>query len=395
MIPPSLRLLIEASRPSRPDPSGRARSGGGIGLAVDGLDWDDVLARSRAEGLRPLLHRRLKDLGVVPPPAVDETLADAYRSVLRDNLARYGLLAALLRECRSRGVRVAVTKGARLAEEIYGDAGLRPFLDVDLLVPPADWPRFRAALASTGFEPSPADADAVDPARGRLRWLYAPCYARGTLTVEAHLSPLGLYAPLAREEAFWASLRDATVGGGPALVLPAAHELAYLCLHALQHSFERLGWLADVAALSASGRVDWAALARLGRVEGISAPVRHVLRIVNAVWPGTVPAAAVAALPAGGAERAVLELFWPAAKVAARSPLPSYPYYAPTLFALWRRRNPWAAVRALGAILSPPRAWVAATYRIPDRPWPMARHYLWRFAWPAEVFGRRVLGRSR
>ncbi len=340
-----------------PGPAARAEA---VRLAAGVRDWDRVLARAEAEGLRPLLYWGLRDsAGAVPAP-VREALRRAFLRNLARNTQLFRELEPALDAIRGAGLRVALTKGARLALDVYPDPALRPFWDVDLIVHPADWASLRRILDRLGFA-GPSVGAAGDAAGPRvLDWSFSPYFRKGPLFLEFHAHPLGLHFPVRGADGFWASAGRLRVCGTEALVLPAECEMCHLAVHAQQHSYSRLVWLADIAALAGRPGLDWDRVVRVAREARVRGPVHHGLRLAEALWPGAVPPGCLAALRPGPVEAAGLRWLWPEAAVARRAPAPDWPYYMPSLFSLWERKDPVLALRTVAGILFPPQAWLAA-----------------------------------
>jgi hypothetical protein len=274
------RLLI---RFSRIDPGERSFSLARETLSLH-VNWDAFIRKSVQEGVAPLIYRNLRSLrGLVPGKALDDLGSVFYRNALR-NERLYWTASALFRDIHRFGLRVAVTKGARLALTLYPDRGLRAFADIDLFVHPEDWPALRKILDEKGFEANSARQSRFDPRDRSLHWTFSPYYRLGDLLIELHFSYLGLHLPFLSEDDLWASAGTAKNGDIEIPVLSPEYELCYLCLHALQHSYSRLLWLTDIAEHASRGNVDWDRAAGICRAEGITAGVRHGLDLVNALY---------------------------------------------------------------------------------------------------------------
>lgn len=384
----SSRLLVLCARPGD-DAGGRSEA---LRLAAAVRDWDMALAKAEREGLLPLLYWALRD----DPGAVPGTVMERLRLAFLRNLARttqiYRELELFLESVRRSGLRAALTKGGRLALDVYPDTALRPFWDVDFVVHPADWPGLRAILGRLGFVEAVSGAVAdPGPAGQSLDWTYSPYFKKGSLFLEFHGSPLGLHFPGASGDGFWSSAGRLRVRGTEALVLPAENELCYLCVHAQQHSYDRLIWLADIARLAGRPGLDWGWVCRLTRGERIRGPVFYGLHLTESLWPGCVPPEARQDLRPGPVESAALRLLWPPAATAARSEAQAWPYYMPSLFSLWERREPGLAARTLRQIFFPPKAWLAsATGVAVDSPRLYGR-YAERLLRPALTTARRIM----
>ena len=374
------RLLVLCSRI---DPAPEERREIRELVASPGLDWDGILDEARNEGVAALLYRALRDESGPVPEGIRESLKKFY--VLNSLRVESFLdaLSGVLSGAAEAGVRVVLTKGGRLMESVYGDPGLRPIADLDLLVHPGDWGALRKVLEARGFVDDSRLTS--DPEGSRLRWLYAPYFRRDRVYLEIHFAPLGFHLPLVDEEALWASTRIRRIHGTETRVLAPEHELAYLCAHALQHSFSRLIWLVDIAETCRREKIDGEALVAFCRREGLAAPVYHAFRLVNRLWPGAVPGRWIDLLTPGRLERSILRSLWPEERIAARDASPSHPFYSPTLFAILETRRFFPALMGLANIFFPPAAWVSFTYGVPRRVGPLLRHYAWRLSWPLRL----------
>jgi hypothetical protein len=385
---PLARLLVLGSRLAPgPGTEGEVRR-----LAAAVGDWDALLVRAEDEGVGPLLYWNLRDATGAAPAAVLEALRRAFLRNLARNTVLYRELETFLAPVRRDGLRAALTKGGRLALDVYPDPALRPFWDVDFVVHPADWPAVRRILRGLGFEEAEgASAARTDGAGRALDWTYSPYFRKGPLFLEFHSSPLGLHFPGRDEDGVWSSAGRLAVRGTEALVLPAENELCYLCVHALQHSYERLVWLADIAGLAGRPGLDWDGVVRIAREARVRGPVHHGLSLAGTLWPGSVPGRVLAELRPGPAGAAALRLLWPPGATAARRRVPAWPYYMPSVLSLCERRDPGLAARTLRAIFFPPRAWLAAATGTPEGSLRLYGRYLERLARPALVAARRLV----
>jgi len=349
------RLFVLCSRPA-PGPGAGEEV---LRLAGSVRDWGRALGKAEEEGILPLLYWNLRDVPGAVPAAVLETLR---RSFLR-NLARaaqvYRELELFLESVRRGGLRAALTKGGRLALDLYPEPALRPFWDVDFIVHPSDWPALKKILAATGFTEAAGSGEGPDAADPPLDWAYSPYYRKDSLFLEFHFTPLGLHFPDPEEDGLWSSASRLRVRGTEAMVLPAEHELCYLCVHSQQHSYQRLIWLSDIAEMALRPGLDWDRVLKISRAERVRGPVFYGLHLADTLWPGAVPPGPMAELRPGPFEIAGLRLLWPASQMAARRAAPAWPYYMPSLFSLWERKSPGLAARTMRGILFPPRAWLA------------------------------------
>ena len=384
------RLIVLASRLD-PGPEARREM---TGMLSRGPELSGLAPRAEEEGTLPLLHRNLKDLPGALPAPISEALRSGYLRNLARNTRIYKTLEPFLEAVRAKDLRVALTKGGRLALTVYPDVALRPFWDLDFIVHPADWPAAKIVLGELGYKEASGDDRIFDIGDASLHWAYSPYFMKDGLFLEFHFNFLGLHFPSRSGEGMWSSALRTAAGGTEVAILPAEHELCYLCLHAQQHSYRKLIWMTDIAELAARGDLDWDRVRGLCRDEKIAAPVFHAFRLVNALWPGTLSESLLAGFRPGPVARAGLRFLWPEAAVSARAKVLSWPYYMPTIFSLWERKDLGLARRTLSGILFPPRAWIVQTPGSAGSPVRVYKSYAKRLLRPLFMTVKRMVTRT-
>ena len=99
--------------------------------------WDEVLDIALPHGVAPLLHRALQlgnALDAVPEQS-RVRLEEERRATAFANLRNLGEFRRVAQALREQDIPVIALKGLHLAELVYRDIGLRPMVDMDLLVP--------------------------------------------------------------------------------------------------------------------------------------------------------------------------------------------------------------------------------------------------------------------
>lgn len=146
---------------------------------------------------------------------------------------------------------VALLKGVALARGMYGDAGARPMVDIDLLVPPQEIGRGEELLRRLGYQICVSRRHE----REARRWLHhLPEYRHPQHgdVIELHH---GLVPPSAKvsveSAALWGDVRPITAGAG-VFVLSPADQFLHVMLHLLYSSpiVGRLRQLLDLHVLA-------------------------------------------------------------------------------------------------------------------------------------------------
>lgn len=263
--------------------------------------------------LVPLVWRRLTDAGVEDPDL--PRMKGIHRRTWYLNQQRLDEVARLVAALDAEGIPMLVLKGAALAPLYYGDVGLRPMGDIDLLVPRSRWAQTLGFLAQRGWHPRlypSADvfglgqAEPLDhPTRPMLdlHWLVG---------WEFRLRD----DPDRSTEPFWAGAVPFDPAPGtavPARTLCAADHVLHLCAHATRASgAAMLRGLADVAtvisATTAAGALDWDRLVAQARRYHLTRTVYEVLTYLEWTVHAGIPQPArraLAACPLGVRDRLV------------------------------------------------------------------------------------------
>jgi hypothetical protein len=149
-----------------------------------------------------------------------------------------------------------VVKGPVLAVQAYGDPAMRCYGDLDLLVRQQDIRRATELMSAAGFVPA-VPLSAIDA--GNIPGQYLFSKPDSKLIVELHNDFTLRYFPrrLPLEEFFARQIR-VQVDGQEVPALSVEDELVLICIHGAKHFWERLMWIADVAALvSRQTGMDW------------------------------------------------------------------------------------------------------------------------------------------
>ena len=127
--------------------------------ALSEEEWENVAVTAIALGLAPLLHWRLTQTNLSPPPLTIAKLAVTRQAHAKRNEAIGLQLAEILASCVQHRLPVIVLKGALLAPTVYAEAALRPMNDIDLLFRPQDLAKAGSLLEGLGYAGKHKSAD--------------------------------------------------------------------------------------------------------------------------------------------------------------------------------------------------------------------------------------------
>jgi hypothetical protein len=263
-------------------------------LSENSLNWPDLLRRAENHRVVPLLAERVKNLDPSRvPPEVRATLRESRRVQTVLALQLTAELFHLLEIFAEAGIETLATKGPALSVRCYGDPGMRQYSDLDLVIREKDIRRATQAMLDLGYQPR-VPLSAIDATK--IPGEYAFQKAGTHLLVEFHTERTLRYhpRPLLIEKVF-ERRASVTIDGRDVPALSLEDELVLICVHGAKHFWERLMWIADVAALISSEQPpDWnramAAAREVGAERILRLGLRLALDLLRAELPAQVEA---------------------------------------------------------------------------------------------------------
>lgn len=303
-------FIARALRPPQPEATPEL-----LEIAPQVQDWEALAELCIQNGVAPWVLRciqRSELAALVPDEAVARLRGHARAGALRTLLLSQALEEVLLTLAKE-GITAAVLKGPAIAERYYPDASLRPYGDIDLLVPRAkhdtvtkvchalgyavaeDHGGFHSAMPGTCE--APPEISYVNPEKMASLDIHYD-------HLQVGLEPRSMKGAWERCET-WAFQRASAR-------VPAVNDLfLFLAIHLHRHGFERVIWFKDLDLIMRreGARLDWAWLAEAAREEGVTTLFGTVLRMLNRLLHTPLPEPAKAL--ARASERNLLyRLLW-------------------------------------------------------------------------------------
>lgn len=240
---PELDLLIQCARLEL----GAAQQERIESLVDQKLNWARVLQLAEFHRLTPLLDLHLRSGGWLSDE-VKENLSAKTMGALATNMRIVAELHKLQRQLSAAEVPYLVIKGPVTAYETYGHLGLRPFLDLDVLVKRCDLDKTLSRLQSLGFAPQ-------FPLKPTQHKIYCDHYTEICMWRGEPAFILDLHWELVEPgytfsidpETGWKSRTRVKIDGQEIFTLNDDDWLLFACLHASKHAWSRISWLVDIA----------------------------------------------------------------------------------------------------------------------------------------------------
>lgn len=258
------------------------------------VDFDGVDHGSTR--LLPLVYRNLG------PESFDAEVAGRLKGLYRRSWSHNQLIfkraAAAIGVLEAAGIETIVIKGASLAALSYGDVGVRPMDDVDVLVPIERTREAIEALTAAGWSPGHDDPLAWTEVHHSLGFA-------GSEGGEIDLHWFALWQP-ARDEPLWRASLPMELAGAATRAPCPADQLLLACVHGTPWSpLPPFRWIADAAAVirSAGGALEWERLVAEAERRGLTVACGAALSYLREEFGLAVPESALGRLRAAPASR--------------------------------------------------------------------------------------------
>ena len=220
------------------------------------LDWPALLELAEEHRVLGLVAIQLRDARETAVPlGISQQLKGRHRAQVLFTLRLTAEMYRLLDCFAAAGVETLIIKGPVLSIRGYGDAGLRQYGDLDLIVRDRDILRVTELMMRLGYEPTVA----LSAIRAKkIPGEYNFRQQGSQLLIEFHTERTFRYhpRPLPLERIFRRQTR-VELDGHAIPALSAEDELVLICIHGAKHFWERLSYIADVAALVSRHKLDW------------------------------------------------------------------------------------------------------------------------------------------
>ncbi len=255
----------------------------------DEATWAELVKRARYHGISLLLYAALEKKEWCDVPSfVRVGLLDLYRSSALASATAYYELNALIPLLNASNIPLIVLKGAAVAKWLYPVSALRPFADLDFLIPQTHVEKMSALLQAQGY------VSGNELARGFRAAYYSEMAFHKNATprtaVDLHWN---LFVPLYYRRRmsldwFWQHTQAFSFGAQPARILDATAQFIHLAVHAsLNHqNAPRLIWLYDLALLLThkANELDWDAAIAYTHSAQLAYSVHAMLRQTIETW---------------------------------------------------------------------------------------------------------------
>jgi hypothetical protein len=273
--------LLECAMP-RPSPERFAA------LLKDTSNWSHLLRGAEDHGLISILAERVKNVGPsFVPPEARVKLRELQRSYSVSALQLTAEVFRVLEVFAVWGIDVLLTKGPALSARCYGDPGMRQYGDLDLIIHERDVRRATQSMLELAFDPRVPLA-VIDSKK--MPGEYAFRKSGTDLLIEFHTERTFRYHPRRLQiDKLFERRAFVVIDGRDVPALSLEDELILICVHGAKHFWERLMWIADVAALISRQPLNWDRALAVANEVGAQRILRLGLRLASDLLGAELP----------------------------------------------------------------------------------------------------------
>ena len=264
------------------------------------LNWPLIKRCSSHLGVSCLLYKHLsyeKYARYVPDEAM-RFLKNRYRLESMKNLRLYGRITRILDSMNQANIPIILLKGAFVAKWIYGDIGLRPMSDIDILCREEDVRMVKNKLIELGyaykkeaFFRTPFHEKVLAAQSKHLPPFTEPKAAR----VEVHINIFQEHSHNPKDmERLWEAAIPSRLNGRRFYYLSPEYQLLYLSHHLYGHIVSTgiaLYWFCDIHEVIKryKDKIDWGLLWAMGDSLGAGAQARALFNPLITYWNTSIP----------------------------------------------------------------------------------------------------------
>jgi hypothetical protein len=238
--------------------------------------------------LIPLLKTKLERYKIYMP--VQMKVEEIYAQTRMRNRILFSDLEELLYSFDQAGIETLLLKGSALVPKYYRDPGLRPMVDLDVLVPTAQALNAIHFLESLGYQAEKEKN--VYFSEKLVPFLHGYAFvSRTRAKVDLHWHALPECIRKNDDEDFWKGSISIKLGNSDTRILNPADQILHLCVHGCQWSNpSSIRWIADVQmVLNSNDPINWGRLIEQSNQKRLSAFLHPALAYLQERFGAAIP----------------------------------------------------------------------------------------------------------
>jgi len=278
-------------------------------------DWDKVAFHCVQHRMSGWVLQSIAASGLseaVPAKTLGVIRNNAMRAAFQ-GLMLSGELVRVQKALSAHDVPSVLLKGPAIANRFYPDPALRPYGDIDLLLPIETHSRAMEVCADLGYRVAEDHGGLEAANHGTCEWPYETAFTHSEthISLDVHYDHFQIGVKPRFLSDVWQRAEAWTLEGHETRVLALNDLFLFLCVHLSRHGFGGLFWFKDIdLILRLRGPdLDWPWLLETAEREGVSSSLGYTLRLLTMLLGTQLPPEAERLAAASG-RSVVHRLLW-------------------------------------------------------------------------------------
>jgi hypothetical protein len=253
------------------------------------LNWEALVALAEDHGVLAHLTVALDAASATVSQEIRDRLREAQRVQAIHALRVTAELLQIVSLLKSEGLEIPVMKGPVLSVRAFGDPGRRRYGDLDFLIRHEGVLQVTRLMQKAGYQ-AVVPPESIEAGKVPGQYLFLRPETRSVIEFHSDRTLRYFPRPLPIDD-FYVRRTSIEIDGHPIPALAPEDEFILICIHGTKHFWERLLWIADVAALATKpGALDWSRVQAVGNAVGAQRMVHFSLRLAQRLFSIEVPA---------------------------------------------------------------------------------------------------------
>lgn len=218
----------------------------------DSIDFHKIKSLAFSNGVASLIYRNLESLNSVPENII-QSFRNAYLLTIKNNVLNSREMIRILTLLGKNNINAVPLKGSIASDMIFGDPGLYPSSDIDILVHLADMDKTKRILAEAGY----FKTEGINE-RDLISSHYHLIFQKEKHTVEVHWNLVKRYFDV-NPEFWWEDMHSTVYEGIELSMLSHERYLMYTIFRLFDHGFRPLKFFVLILAIinKYKNDIDW------------------------------------------------------------------------------------------------------------------------------------------
>jgi len=248
------------------------------------LDYNNLIRLASINEVTSLLYNNLKELHFIPDDVMNR-LKNSYLYTIKNNVQNASEMVRILAILKEKGIEAIPLKGAIASEMIFGNPGLYPSVDIDILVRPSDIPRVDKVLTEAGYKKNEGISES-----DLLSSHYHLIFQKDRHHVEVHWNLVKRYFQIP-PEFWWEDVQKTEYAGMEITTLSVERYIMYTVFRLFDHGFRPLKFFVLISELinKYQDEIDWYKLLSFSRRYKMERLVTFSLKLLNDLFETKIP----------------------------------------------------------------------------------------------------------